>query len=266
MIWLTSHSKSKRRKRCHSQHHYHHTLTETPTFLERQKTLQIVTNKLFRLCLSELKGLTAAKHYNLDIFTYIIGWMWLWFFCTSHGRMPTGTQTQAALSPGAEDCLTVARIRCLHRSRLHLSARSTQHRPAALVYLSTASDSLAEDHISVILFLCSGEESSAVFIYASLSRDETGEWTSDLKIYGAFLLRTALKSLKLFLPPTYLPFHRLPTPHAPPLNAPSVSCRIYLAVPQQYRNRSSYTNPSSHFLLITANVASSSSLAAIQLI
>lgn len=71
-------------------------------------------------------------------------------------------------------------------------SKSTQHRAAALVYLSTASDSLAEDHISVILFLCFGEESSALFIYASLSRDETGEQTSDLKIHAAFLLCTAL--------------------------------------------------------------------------
>lgn len=94
---------------------------------------------------------------------------------------------------------------------------STRHRPAALVYLSTGSDSLAGDHISVILFLCFGEESSALFIYASLSRNETGEWTSDLKIYTAFPLCTAL-SFKLFLPPTYLPFPYLPVPHTPPLN------------------------------------------------
>lgn len=83
-------------------------------------------------------------------------------------------------------------------------SKSTQHRARGLVYSSTAYDSLAEDHISVVLFLCFGEESAAAFIDASLSRDETGEQTSDLTMRGSLFLSAARHS-KLFLPPIYSP-------------------------------------------------------------
>lgn len=83
-------------------------------------------------------------------------------------------------------------------------SKSTQHRARGLVYLSTAYDSLTEDHISVVLFLCFGEESAAAFIDASLSRDETGEQTSDLTMRGSLFLSAARHS-KLFLPPIYSP-------------------------------------------------------------
>lgn len=68
------------KKCCHSQCRYHHALTETTIFLQRQKILQIFTNQLLKLCLFELKGPIAGKHYKLDIFIYILGCMWLFFF------------------------------------------------------------------------------------------------------------------------------------------------------------------------------------------
>lgn len=49
-------------------------------------------------------------------------------------------------------------------------SKPTWHRPAALVDLGTASDSLAEDHVSVILLLCFGEDSSILFVSASFKR------------------------------------------------------------------------------------------------
>lgn len=164
--------------------------------------------------------------------------MWLFFFmlamhmCLQLQKRSPKPQCQRLPNDGKDQMPTLMPFRSV--------SKPTQHRPAALVDLSTASDSLAEDHISVILFLCFGEDSSVLFVSASLSRDETGEWTSDLKIYAAFLLGTVLNcfklflkiSFKLFLPLTYLPFYCHPIPHASPSNMPSVSCRIYLTAPE----------------------------------
>lgn len=114
MIWLKSHSKCKWRKCCHSQFHYHHALTETATFWKGRKFVKYLLISYSNFAHLNSKGLSqggTASWTSLYIVLDACGFI---FFYASHVHMPTGTQTQAALSPGAKDCLMMVRIRCLH--------------------------------------------------------------------------------------------------------------------------------------------------------
>lgn len=152
-----------------------------------------------------------------------------WFSYVSFAHVPAATETQAALCPSAKGCITMARIRCLHWCLLDLSA--SLHGIDQQLLLTWALPLTVLQRITFLWFSFYALEKTAVFsLFLPLSRDET-ERTSVLKIYAASLLCTAL-SFKLFLPPTYLPFYCHPNIHASPSNITSVSCRIYLTVPE----------------------------------
>lgn len=107
--------------------------------------------------------------------------MWLFSFMPAMWhRYQTKHRHQTQAAPGPE-CLRMVRIRCPYPP-LQICQHIPRAQPSSSGHWSTASDWLAEDHVSVIS-LCLGEGSDALFIYASLSRDETGEWASDLNIY-----------------------------------------------------------------------------------
>lgn len=139
-------------------------------------------------------------------------------FYASHIHVPTGTQTQAAPSPGTKDRLTMARLRCLHRSRLDLSAslRSTEQEVLfTWVLLMTVSQ-----RITFLWFsFCALEKRVPLHLSMPLFRDETGEQTSDLTMRGSLFLSAARHS-KLFLPSNYSPvlpfsivFQQFPMPN-----------------------------------------------------
>lgn len=135
---------------------------------ERQKILQIFTNRLFQLCLSESKGLSQGTIPNWDV----CGFFALCQPCST-GTKHRQSQPWSAWGWWGSGA---------HVHPFRSVSMSPQPSPAAPGHWSTASDWLAEDHASVMP-LCLGQRRDAPFIYASLSRDETGEWASDLNIY-----------------------------------------------------------------------------------
>lgn len=102
---------------------------------------------------------------------------------------------------------------------------SPQPSPAAPGYWSTASDWLAEDHVSVISMPWRREWCS-IYSCLSFKRWNRRMGLRPKYVYAAFFPCTAL-TFNLFLPPNYLLFQSPPIPHVP-----SVSCRIYLTCPE----------------------------------
>lgn len=250
-----SHSKWKRTKCCCSRCRCRHARTEPANVWRGRKILWIFANWTVKLCFSELSRPIAGKHYKLAVFTCILGCIWgllVGCFNASHVHMPTGTQHLQPQAP-------VPKAAWGSGSSIH---------PVWICQQLWVTDALgypptAPRRITFLWFsFYTLEKRRVLCLFLPLFQEmKQGNGPQTLK--SLLLSSCAQPSL---LSCSYLPLHCPPIPHAPPFNVPSVSCRIYLAAPECHKNHNSYTKPSFHFLLITANVASSSSLAPIQLI
>lgn len=98
-------------------------LQKLPPFRKGRKFFKYLLIDYLNFASLNSKGLLQGSITSWTSLYVVLDVCGFFFFNASHVHMPTGTQTQAAQSPGAKDCLTTARIGCLHRSLLDLSAR-----------------------------------------------------------------------------------------------------------------------------------------------